>query len=130
MRAKRTTWLQRIATIVVLSAWAVSAASAQTSQPTVVEVRQSDSLLNGALIGAGVGVAAGLGFCTLMEPWDNCRDDFGPMLTVGAIGAGIGIAVDALIRKKVYQTASGGVEVHTGALIRRRAKGLQLSVRF
>ena len=38
---------------------AVSVASAQTSQPNVVEVRQSDSLLNGALIGAGVGVAEG-----------------------------------------------------------------------
>ena len=108
----------------------VSAASAQTSQPHMVEVRQSDSLLNGALIGAGVGVASGLGFCTLMEPWENCRDDFGSMAKVGAIGAGIGIAIDALIQKKVYQTTSGGVEVRTGALVRRRAKGLHLSVRF
>ena len=130
MRAKGTSWSQRIATIVVLSVWTVSAASAQTSQRDVVEVRQSDSLLNGALIGAGVGVAAGLGFCTLMEPWENCRDDFGPMLRVGAIGAGIGIAVDALIRKKVYQTASGSLEVHTGPLFQRRAKGVQLSVKF
>ena len=130
MRATGTSWLQRIATVVVLSIWAVPAASAQTSQPDVVEVRQSDSLLNGALIGAGVAVASGLGFCTLMEPWENCRDDFGPMLKVGAIGAGIGMGIDALIRKKVYQTASDGVEVRTSALIRRRVKGLQLSVRF
>ncbi len=83
--------MQRTATIVVLSVLAVSAASAQTSQPDVVEVRQSDSLLNGALIGAGVAVASGLGFCTLMEPWENCRDDFGSMVKAGAIGAGIGI---------------------------------------
>ena len=122
MRAKGTSWLQRIAAIVFLSVWAVSTASAQTSQPDMVEVRQSDSLLNGALIGAGVAVASGLGFCTLMEPWENCRDDFGPMLKVGAIGAGIGMAVDALIRKKVYQTASGSLEVHTGALLQRRRR--------
>ena len=130
MRPEGTSWLQWIATIVVLSVCAVSVASAQTSQPDVVRVRQSDSLLNGALIGAGVAVASGLGFCTLMEPWENCRDDFGAMAKVGAIGAGIGIAIDALIQKKVYQSASGGVEVRTGALVRRRAKGLHLSVRF
>jgi len=93
-------------------------------------VRESDSLINGALIGAGVGVASGLGFCTLMEPWRNCRDDFGAMIRTGAIGAGIGIAIDALIRKKVYQNASGSFEMHTGALLQRRAKGVQLLVKF
>jgi len=118
----------RLVLILILSVFAASAASAQTPQGTIA-VRQSDSLLNGAIIGAGAGVASGLFFCGLMESWEACRDDYGAMLTVGAIGAGVGIAVDALIRKKVYQTASG-VEVHTGALIRRRQKGVQLSVRF
>ena len=127
MRAKRT-WLRQIALVLILSVFAVSAASAQTPQATVT-VHQSDSLLNGAVIGAGVGVASGLFFCSLMEPWETCRDDYRAMLTVGAIGAGIGIAVDALIRKKVYQTASG-VEIHTSTLIRRREQGVQVSVRF
>ena len=49
----------------------VSTASAQAPQPAVKTVRQSDSLLNGALIGAGAGVASGLFFCSLMEPWEN-----------------------------------------------------------
>ena len=107
-----------------------SAASAQSLQQSGTTVRQSDSLLNGALIGAGAGVASGLLFCRLMEPWQNCRDDFGSMAMTGAIGAGIGMGIDALIRKKIYQTASGGTEVHAAPLFGRRAKGLRLSVTF
>ena len=105
-------------------------ASAQAPQPAPRTVRQSDSLLNGALIGAGAGVASGLVVCTMMEPWRNCRDDYGAMLTVGAIGAGIGMGIDALIRKKIYQSASGAAEVHATPLIGRRVKGVRLSVRF
>ena len=107
-----------------------SAASAQTPQQSGTAVRQSDSLLNGALIGAGAGVASGLLLCRTMEPWQNCRDDFGSMALTGAIGAGIGMGIDALIRKKVYQTASGGTEVYAAPLFGRRAKGLRLSVTF
>ena len=44
-----------------------------------VRARHSDSVLNGALIGAGAAVAAGLYLCNVTEPWENCRDDFGPM---------------------------------------------------
>ena len=93
-------------------------------------MRESDSLLNGALIGAGAAVASGLVFCTLMEPWDNCRDDVGPMIKMGAIGAGIGMGIDALIRKKIYQSASGATEVHAAPIIGRRAKGVRLSIGF
>lgn len=121
MCAKRTsTWLQRVAATALFLALTVSAASAQTPQMSGTTVRQSDSLLNGALIGAGAAVASGLVFCTLMEPWDNCRDDVGPMLKIGAIGAGIGMGIDALIRKNVY----------AAPIITGRAKGLQLSFRF
>jgi hypothetical protein len=49
-----------------------------------VRVRRSDSLINGALIGAGAAVASGLVLCTLTEPWENCRDDVGPMMRIGA----------------------------------------------
>jgi len=65
-----------------------------------------------------------------MEPWRNCRDDYGSMLMTGAIGAGIGMGIDALIRKKVYQTASGSAVVHAAPIIGRRAQGLRLSVQF
>jgi hypothetical protein len=124
--------MKRIVLLLVFTISTASAASAQTPQVSVSAptVRQSDSLLNGALIGAGTAVASGLVFCTLMEPWDNCRDDVGPMIKIGAIGAGIGMAIDALIRKKIYQSASGATEVHAAPMVGRRAKGLQLSVSF
>ncbi len=131
MCANRTSiWLKRIAVLILITVWSASTASAQTPQRSGATVRQSDSLVNGALIGAGVAVASGLAFCTMMEPWDNCRDDYGPMLRIGAIGAGIGIGIDALIRKKVYQSASGGTVVHAAPILGRRAQGLRLSVKF
>ena len=122
--------MKRIAFTLLFVVSITSAASAQAPQTSGAAVRQSDSLLNGALIGAGAGVASGLLFCRMMEPWENCRDDFGSMLKVGAIGAGIGMGIDALIRKKVYQSASGAAEVYAAPIVGRRAQGLRLSVRF
>ena len=122
MRTRRTlSWSKWIALAILITVSAVSTASAQT--------RQSDSLLNGALIGAGAGVAAELLVCRTMEPWEVCRNDVGTMVKFGAIGAGIGMGVDALIRKKVYTTASGN-EVHAAPIVGRRAKGMRFSVRF
>jgi hypothetical protein len=96
-----------------------------------VEVRESDSLLNGALIGAGAAIASGLFLCTRTEPWENCNDDVGPMLRIGAIGAGTGIAIDAFIRgrRTIYQ-ADGGSSVLIVPILGRHVRALQLSVRF
>ena len=79
----------------------------RTTDVVRVRVRDSDPLLNGALIGAAAAVASGLLLCRLTEPWENCRDDFGPMVRIGAIGAGVGIGIDALIRgrRTIYEAA-------------------------
>jgi hypothetical protein len=122
--------MKRIVGLILFLILTVSGVSAQTPRAGGVTVRESDSLLNGALIGAGVGVASGLFLCTRTEPWSNCRDDVGPMIKIGAIGAGIGMGIDALIRKKIYQSASGATEVHAAPIVGRRAKGLRLSVMF
>ena len=106
-----------------------STTSAQTSQSAPVAVRQSDSLLNGALIGAGAGVASHLLICRTMEPWDVCRNDVGTMLKFGALGAGIGMGIDALFRRSIYQSASG-TTVHAAPLFGRRTKGMRFSVTF
>jgi hypothetical protein len=96
-----------------------------------VEVRESDSLLNGALIGAGVAIASGLFLCTRGEPWENCRDDVGPMLRIGAIGAGAGIGIDALIRgRRTIYGADDGASVRVAPVLGRDVRALQLSVRF
>jgi hypothetical protein len=97
---------------------------AQTSR------RESDSVLNGALIGAGAAVATGLLICTRTEPWENCRDDVGPMLRIGAIGAGIGIAIDALIRRKVPSDTTDAARVHATPIVARETRGVRVSSRF
>lgn len=55
---------------------------------------------------------------------------FGPMLRIGAIGAAIGIGIDALLRNTVYETASGSSRLDAGSLLARRGGGVQLSVSF
>ena len=183
MRANGTSWLKRIALLILCSASTVSAVSAQTPRGaernleaavlpgmTVwitdadgreektrivgvsgdivttsagdeirrlrtadvmrVRARHSDSLINGALIGAGAAVASGLFVCSLGETWENCRDDVGPMLRIGAIGAGIGIGIDALIRGRRTIYEAGSTRLLAAPIVARRARGLQVSLSF
>jgi hypothetical protein len=126
--------MKQIVFLMLFSMLSTSVAAAQAPEAarnadTLVAVRHSDSVLNGALIGAGVAIASGLFVCRTMEPWRNCVDDIGPMLRLGAIGAAIGIGVDALIRKTIYETASGS-RLDAAPLVARRGGGLQLSLKF
>ena len=104
----------------------------RTADVLRVQARHSDSLLNGALIGAGVAVASGLLICRMTEPWENCRDDVGPMLKIGAIGAGVGIGIDALFRgrKTIYDAAPGSTRLRAAPIVTRHAKGLQVAFSF
>ena len=94
--------------------------------------RRSDPLWNGALIGAGVAIASGLFSCTRTEPWENCRDDVKPIVTIGAIGAGIGIGIDALIRGRANTSnlPLGAARVHAAPIVGRQAKGVRMAVTF
>jgi hypothetical protein len=97
-----------------------------------VRARHTDSVLNGALIGAGAAVASGVFLCTLTEPWENCRDDIGPMVRIGAIGAGVGIGIDALIRRRrtIYEAAPGSARLRASPILARHAAGVLVSVDF
>jgi hypothetical protein len=88
-------------------------------------------VLNGALIGAGVAIAGGLFLCTRTEPWENCRDDVGPIVRIGAIGAGIGIVVDALIRSPAADDSSRrSTAVRVVPFLGRGLGGAAVSVGF
>ena len=95
-----------------------------------VQGRKSDSLLNGALIGAGAGVGAGLLLCSLTEPWEVCRQDAAGMLKVGALGAGIGIAIDALIRRRTTDPTAPGASLHAAPVVSKRVVGAQVRLNF
>ena len=64
------------------------------SQVSLVQHRQSDSLLNGVLIGAAVGGVPAY----LLVAAANCHDCRGFALFWAAIGAGIGLGVDGYVR--------------------------------
>lgn len=104
----------------------------RTTDVMRVRVRHSDSVINGALIGAGAAVASGLLLCRMMEPWETCRDNVGPMFKIGAIGAGIGVGIDALIRgrKTIYEAARGATRLRAAPIVARHARGLQVSLSF
>jgi hypothetical protein len=102
-----------------------------TTDVAKVKVRHSDSVWNGALIGAGAGVASGLFLCRLTEPWENCRDDIGPMFRIGAVGAGIGICTDALIRgRKTAYEAPGSPRLLATPIVGRHAAGMRVAFTF
>lgn len=104
----------------------------RTTDVMRVRVRHSDSVINGALIGAGAAVASGLFLCRLTEPWENCRDDVGPMLQIGAIGAGVGIGIDALIRgrRTIYEAGQKSTRLYAAPIVARHAAGLRVSLSF
>lgn len=99
---------------------------------TRVRARRSDSVLNGALIGAGAAVAGGLFLCTRTEPWENCRDDVGPIVKIAALGAGIGIGIDALIRgrKTIYEAGRTSLTVRAEPTVGRGAAGFRVAFGF
>jgi hypothetical protein len=149
------TWVTRIVLGILLIAASAGALSAQTrdftesrgtlaaaaidelrrletdnQQAVRIERRRNDSVLNGALIGAAAGVGAGLASCLTMEPWEICNNP-GPLSIFAAVGAGIGIGIDALIRERevIYQP-TGATELHVAPLAGRGTKGVQVGLRF
>ena len=95
-----------------------------------IERRKNDSLLNGALIGAAAGVGTGIAYCMMMEPWEICNDP-GPLSIFGALGAGIGIGIDALIREReVVYGRENSTQLHVAPMVGRGTKGVRLGLRF
>jgi hypothetical protein len=132
LTASTTVWAQEPPAAGNLRQSADTLAAAAVAGRAQAGARRSDSLVNGALIGAGVAVATELFVCTRLEPWENCRDDVGPMLKFAAIGAGIGMAVDALIRgrQSPQQIQDDDSRIHAAAIVDSRARGLQISLVF
>jgi hypothetical protein len=97
-----------------------------------VRVRVSDPIWNGAVIGAGAAIATGLSLCVATEPWENCRDDVGPIARIGAVGAGIGIAIDALVRgrRSIYDAPVPAAEVQVVPVFLGQRTALHVVWRF
>jgi hypothetical protein len=103
----------------------------RTTEIVRARVRKTDSVVNGALIGAGVAVASGLVLCRLTEPWQICRNA-GPLLQISAVGAGAGAGMDALIRgrRTIYEAAPRKTKLRLMPALASRSAGMQLSLSF
>jgi hypothetical protein len=94
---------------------------------------RGDSIVNGMLVGAGVGLGGGIGMWAMAGGCD-CYDAgawmqvFGPYV---AIGAGAGALIDAVLQEKttVYRLQSGA-RAWLSPAVSKSGSGIQLSLRF
>jgi hypothetical protein len=105
------------------------------SEVTTIQQRRGDSLANGALWG----LAAGAAYATagMIMIGVDCYGDAncaavgaGTIGVYGAIGAGIGVGIDALIkdRRVVYRSPTANTRLNVAPLLTARSKGVLLSI--
>ena len=96
-------------------------------ETAIRELRVSDRLWNGALIGAAIGT----GFAT----WDYAIDPSEPgnaaIFTVAiGLGSAIGAGIDALIKGKVLYRSKGKAAIAVTPLLSTMQRGATVTVRF
>lgn len=103
----------------------------------LVRHRQRDSLVDGALIGlaagAGTGLLIGAHVAVLTANIDDRRGEYTGALLVGAIGAAIGLGIDAARRDDVVVFRAGGAttaSLRVMPLVMPRAQGIRAVVVF
>lgn len=103
----------------------------------VTEIRSTDRLWKGALIGLGVGAipgaTAGLAGCAQYNRPACVTDPILGALVLGGIGAAIGVGIDALVNKvgKVLYVSPRQIPgVTLAPLLGKDRQGVLLSVRF
>ena len=108
------------------------------SDVRVIQERRPDSVKNGALIGMGAGGAVAM-VLMLTQDFEGCTVGCvaGMLGSVGAIGAGVGALVDAMIpgkKQAVYRApgAAGATSARfsVAPLITPRRKGVAVSISF
>lgn len=104
-------------------------------QDTVIRIdeRHDDSLANGARNGFYVGAGFGLlGSAAILS--EGGSPAFLPILTAfyGGIGAGVGVAIDAMIRtsRTVYDVHARRASLAVAPVVGRTRKGVAVSVGF
>ncbi len=104
---------------------------------STIEQRRSDSLANGALIGfaSGAGASAALMIAIGAEEGEEIEVGFALMAIgiYGAIGTGIGVGIDALIKKEhviFRRQPTKGLQVGVAPWLTRHQKGVLVTLRF
>jgi len=90
-----------------------------------------DSLLNGAFIGAAVGAGTGVAFVHAVRDSDLSFGQYAyGALIFGAMGAGIGVGVDALLSRAVPGTGMKPRRVLIAPAVWRRVGGVVVKWRW
>jgi len=85
-----------------MAKWPTSAVAIGAGQEAPAPTRR-DSVLNGVLIGAGVGALAGL----IPDHYDDCEECHDSLYASIGVGAGVGLLIDALRVKSTASSQSG-----------------------
>jgi len=103
---------------------------------TAIARRKRDSLLTGALIGAGAGVFAGWFWARGEDAWDfEMPNEFAYYALFAGMGAGVGIAVDAAVPGKkvtIYPAApvSSTAKIHVLPICAPGRRGVAVRLVF
>ena len=102
-----------------------------------IRQRRGDSLANGAWWGFGIGVGLGV-LGAVAVALDDGSDDLGfagtsaVVAAYGGMGAGLGVGIDALIRRQqiIYESAAVSSAVVLVPLVGHKRTGAMIAVRF
>jgi hypothetical protein len=99
----------------------------ESGQGAAQPAKARDSVLNGVLIGAGIGALVGL----IPDYYDDCEECHDSLYASIAVGAGVGLLVDLLHNSKQAASPSQPNDaLHFRAAIGRRAIGLGGTLRW
>lgn len=105
---------------------------------TTIKQRRADSLGNGAIYGLAIGAGVAATLLAVVAAADEDEDVSGSDVAIilgayGAIGAGAGVGVDALIKRRhvIYQRPSAsGLQVGIAPWLTSQRKGVRVTLSF
>jgi hypothetical protein len=105
---------------------------------TTIKQRRADSLGNGAIYGLAIGAGVAATLVAVVAAADEDEDVSGSDVAIilgayGAIGAGAGVGVDALIRRRhvIYQRPpASALPVGIAPWLTSQRKGVRVTLRF
>ena len=100
---------------------------------SISRIQRPDTMLEGALIGLGVGLA-GAGAIASTNEWNPDYGQEGAFMVYGAllggVGAGVGMAIDSAFKTTLYDASKAKARVNIAPMVRGGRKGILASVRF